>query len=634
MKCIDCSKLKGRQKHICTGVDDNNIDIGMDVQKRITYLTSWFPDISYEKIIEHIREANIERHNASEALQFGKVNISSSGKVKPCKGCGQKTEIVGTLLKIKIQKLLNIKPTSGCNCTNLATEMDKWGVVGCIANREKILDQLVSNKSILIESLRDNKDSSIVEKISGVALDILPDILLNPILRFCAGVLLDSAIEQARILATQSPPKKAVKIKKGSVRMRPLNSLQLSLYRLALSKKPSREDVFTDTPVVHFGAHLWPIKEAWEKHIAPWNELAEKINGRCIIGVGTDENTDSFEYVKTKFSSRFELFEIKNTPEGENPTYRELINKVPSGQNDVLIYCHAKGVRSHTRVSESVKIWTEHMYETVVFNYEKAIEKFKEGYKCFGSYRTFADIPLSPKYRWHYSGTFFVVRAKYLKNTIVKSGYGGVECWPGNNIESHYSYCDFMDSAPLLVGYDINEMYPVVVDAQMNWEVERLGGPRCEQHKRELDWFLGYVKNTDRILVIGSKHGGLEYQIKKQFPEVKIVSCDISPQEDNTEYVIRGDSADPVIREKIKADGPYDLVFIDGDHTYSGVKRDWEFSLSLNPRIIAFHDIADAVKHRKENCEVDILWREIKSKYNTKEKIVGCGWGGIGVVII
>ncbi|NBP69987.1 MAG: hypothetical protein EBU52_14715, partial [Cytophagia bacterium] len=106
MKCIDCSKLKGRQKHICTGVDDNNIDIGMDVQKRITYLTSWFPDISYEKIIEHIREANIERHNASEALQFGKVNISSSGKVKPCKGCGQKTEIVGTLLKIKIQKLL------------------------------------------------------------------------------------------------------------------------------------------------------------------------------------------------------------------------------------------------------------------------------------------------------------------------------------------------------------------------------------------------------------------------------------------------------------------------------------------------------------------------------------------------
>ena len=38
--------------------------------------------------------------------------------------------------------------------------------------------------------------------------------------------------------------------------------------------------------------------------------------------------------------------------------------------------------------------------------------------------------------------------------------------------------------------------------------------------------------------------------------------------------------------------GPMDLVFIDGDHSLAGVKRDFELNLRYPHRYLAFHDIA------------------------------------------
>ena len=126
----------------------------------------------------------------------------------------------------------------------------------------------------------------------------------------------------------------------------------------------------------------------------------------------------------------------------------------------------------------------------------------------------------------------------------------------------------------------------------------------------------------------------LEHQIRKRYPAVAIVSCDIAPQRDNKEFVIVGDSSKEEIQIEIRKHGPYDVVFIDGDHSYAGVKKDWEFTRTLSPRVIAFHDIAYAKKHYEEGCFVDQLWGEIRSTQEyTHEKIVGCGWGGIGVVL-
>lgn len=391
-------------------------------------------------------------------------------------------------------------------------------------------------------------------------------------------------------------------------------------------------DPFTGLPVLHLGVHLWPVKNRWEWHAEKWNEIAKEINGRCVVCVATDEATDSIEKVRSILSGKFEIIELKNNEEGENDSFRLLQEIIPTGQNDIFLYCHGKGVRKHTHQSDAVRLWTEIMYETVMFNHDAIINKMASGYKMLGSFRAFGDEPLNPTNQWHYSGTFFAVRAKHLSGKSVKAGYGGVEAWPGDHLKPEECWCEFGENTYVMGQYQMASWYPYCVDGQMQWEADRLGGPRCEQHKRELDWFLGQLKCTDRIIVIGSKHGGLESAIKRRLPDVTMVAIDIAPQFDNIQSVIVGSSADPEVQRKSREAGPYDVIFIDGDHSYAGAKSDFEFALTLNARIIAFHDIADAVKHRREGCEVDKLWKEIKVAHRTTEKIVGCGWGGIGVV--
>ena len=79
-----------------------------------------------------------------------------------------------------------------------------------------------------------------------------------------------------------------------------------------------------------------------------------------------------------------------------------------------------------------------------------------------------------------------------------------------------------------------------------------------------------------------------------------------------------------------------DLLFIDGDHTYGGVKQDFvNYSGLVNPGgLIVFHDIC---KHREGmQCEVDVFWNEIKSNHQHQEFIHDPrqGWAGIGVLFV
>lgn len=59
-----------------------------------------------------------------------------------------------------------------------------------------------------------------------------------------------------------------------------------------------------------------------------------------------------------------------------------------------------------------------------------------------------------------------------------------------------------------------------------------------------------------------------------------------------------------------------DFLFIDGNHTYNGVKMDFEiYSKLVRPGgIIAFHDIGE-----NEEGGVYNLWQELKAKYKHKE---------------
>jgi predicted O-methyltransferase YrrM len=102
-------------------------------------------------------------------------------------------------------------------------------------------------------------------------------------------------------------------------------------------------------------------------------------------------------------------------------------------------------------------------------------------------------------------------------------------------------------------------------------------------------------------------------------------------------YLIRADSHDTKTLEKVKralGDKKIDFLFIDGDHTYEGVKKDFEmYSPLVRKRgIMAFHDICPHPP--QTGCEVDMFWREIKDKYEHIEIVRDWkqGWAGIGVL--
>ncbi len=75
-----------------------------------------------------------------------------------------------------------------------------------------------------------------------------------------------------------------------------------------------------------------------------------------------------------------------------------------------------------------------------------------------------------------------------------------------------------------------------------------------------------------------------------------------------------------------------DLLFIDGDHTYDGVKKDYEMFSPLVQEggLIVFHDIVDSTYHNSSDCGVARFWKELDGE--KIEFIAGRTWGGIGVI--
>jgi predicted O-methyltransferase YrrM len=84
-----------------------------------------------------------------------------------------------------------------------------------------------------------------------------------------------------------------------------------------------------------------------------------------------------------------------------------------------------------------------------------------------------------------------------------------------------------------------------------------------------------------------------------------------------------------------RAGGPVDFLFLDGDHRYDGVRRDYElYEPLVRPGgLVALHDVADAPLDLVG--DVPRFWRELASSgLDTEEIVTGAPGGGYGIGLV
>ena len=162
-----------------------------------------------------------------------------------------------------------------------------------------------------------------------------------------------------------------------------------------------------------------------------------------------------------------------------------------------------------------------------------------------------------------------------------------------------------------------------------------------------------------RSLEIGTNYGGtLLLLCNLSSPKAKIISVDLPSGQFGGGYprrkiplfrkfrksgqqlhLIRADSHSEATKERvlrILQGDLLDYLFLDGDHTYEGVRRDFAMYAPLvrSGGIIALHDIA--VHNDDSECQVDKFWHELTNQYRHQEIVEDPkqGWAGIGILFV
>lgn len=175
------------------------------------------------------------------------------------------------------------------------------------------------------------------------------------------------------------------------------------------------------------------------------------------------------------------------------------------------------------------------------------------------------------------------------------------------------------------------------------------------QNQEEISQFAAIISklNPKNFLEIGTDRGGTFYlwsqlsqkngkkiSIDLPFGKFGHINYDLEKRnsilrECQNVHLIEGSSHDIPNVEKVKeilGEEKLDFLFIDGDHSESGVLKDFELYKGFvrDGGIIAFHDIKDSQNHISQSCFVHEAWSKISGDKHEIKSLDD--WGGIGYI--
>ena len=139
----------------------------------------------------------------------------------------------------------------------------------------------------------------------------------------------------------------------------------------------------------------------------------------------------------------------------------------------------------------------------------------------------------------------------------------------------------------------------------------------------------------------GGRLGGESSAVRHRYPRWRARLYRGFAHDGKLLHVLRADSqqrstVDSVSR--VIPGGQLDFLFIDGDHSYGGVSRDFELYAPLVRRggLVAFHDIVPGGPGKQgDPGSVPVFWKELRESHRVEAEFVeDWEWGSCGIGVI